>query len=644
MSYEVLARKWRPQTFDEVVGQDHITRTLKRAVESGRLSHAYLFSGPRGCGKTSTARILAKVINCANLADGNPCNECDSCVAVVRGNNLDVMEIDGASHTGVAEVRDLQESIGYVPSQFSKKVYIIDEVHMLSTHAFNALLKTLEEPPSHVYFIFATTAPHKIPDTIKSRCQRHQFKRLEVGEIAGQLELICKSEKVKWEPEALRLLARKAEGSMRDGESLLDQVITASSGEVMTTSVRQILGLLDQELIGRFLQSIGDRDATAVLKQLDGAIQEGVDLEELLNALIEGFRDLMLLSSPGDLSELIYRSKDEIKTLREFTAPYELGDLVTIVERLCNVAPRLKIASDPRILMESVVVDLALVDRQTDIRDVIETLEGSGTKKASGKATSKTTRSKQRPRREAAGTAVSSRAQFLGDIDTASFTKPPDTDAAPQTQTKRATAPADGQQAVEAPADGQRSVEARTRGHREETSDSQSVSSGASELDLSPAKTAKTTTHDVDPKSLEYADLRKHWDGFVTYVRQKKVSLGVCLISGTLKSFDESRIVIRFAKGFSFQKDQVENTANRKFLTKMLNKYFGRDIELVCIVEGENDKIGVDAQGADRQSESTAAKRPIESKPIVKKILTDFDGEIIRYHPGLEESKHGKHW
>ena len=199
MSYEVLARKWRPLKFDDVVGQEHITAVLKKAVDTERLSHAYMLAGPRGCGKTSTARILARVINCDNLEDGNPCNECESCKGVLAGNNLDVMEIDGASHTGVNEVRDLQESIGYAPSQHRNKVYIIDEVHMLSTHAFNALLKTLEEPPPHVYFIFATTAPHKIPDTIKSRCQRHHFKRLEIREIAGQLEAICKVEKVKYD-------------------------------------------------------------------------------------------------------------------------------------------------------------------------------------------------------------------------------------------------------------------------------------------------------------------------------------------------------------------------------------------------------------------------------------------------------------
>jgi DNA polymerase-3 subunit gamma/tau len=599
MSYEVLARKWRPQTFDEVIGQDHITRTLKRAVESSRLSHAYLFSGPRGCGKTSTARILAKVINCTQLDRGNPCNECDSCTAVIRGNNLDAMEIDGASHTGVAEVRDLQESIGYAPSQFSSKVYIIDEVHMLSTHAFNALLKTLEEPPSHVYFIFATTAPHKIPDTIKSRCQRHQFKRLEVAEIASQLELICTAEKVTFEPEALRLLGRKAEGSMRDGESLLDQVITASSGDVKTKSVRQILGLLDQEMIGRFLGAMGARDATEVLKQLDAAVREGVDLEELVNALIEGFRDLMLLSTPGDLSDLIFRSQEEVVALREFLGSYELGDLVTIVERMCNVVPRLKMASDPRILMESVLVDLTLIDRQIDIRDLITSLEGSGTKGGGGRPASRG--AAKSPRKPESGKTASpaARTRFQGDADRAAFVRPRDESA--EGQTPAPAAAAGWQDAT--PAEDQPDTQA----------------------------TIAVSAKDVDLSSLGYADLRKLWDGFVTHVRQKKVALGVCLISGTLKSFDENQILIRFAKGFSFQRDQVESPSSRKFLKGMLTKYFGRDIELVCVSEGEEASGRVGA--ADRGAETSPAKRPIETKPIVKKILTAFDGEIIRYHP-----------
>ncbi|MDD4858402.1 MAG: DNA polymerase III subunit gamma/tau, partial [Candidatus Krumholzibacteria bacterium] len=249
MSYLVLARKWRPQTFSEVVGQEHITGTLRKAVEKGRIAHAYLFAGPRGCGKTTTARLLAKIINCEHPNGSEPCNECQSCVATAEGRHLDVIEIDGASNRGIDEIRDLREKISYAPAQGRSKIYIIDEVHMLTPQAFNALLKTLEEPPVHVYLIFATTEPHKVPPTILSRCQRFNFKRLELKEIASQLEKICNIEKVKYDPEALTLISRRAEGSMRDGESLLDQCIAASEGAVDLDLVRRVLGLVDSQLL-----------------------------------------------------------------------------------------------------------------------------------------------------------------------------------------------------------------------------------------------------------------------------------------------------------------------------------------------------------------------------------------------------------
>lgn len=592
MGYEVLARKWRPQTFDDVIGQEHITRTLKKAVESSRLSHAYLFSGPRGCGKTSTARILAKVINCRRLKGGNPCDECESCVGVRTGRNLDVMEIDGASHTGVAEVRDLQESIGYAPSQNANKIYIIDEVHMLSTHAFNALLKTLEEPPSHVYFVFATTAPHKIPDTIKSRCQRHQFKRLEIGEITGHLETICKAENVDYEVDALRLLARKAEGSMRDGESLLDQCITAGSGEVSTDSVRDTLGILDQTMVLDFLRTICEGDATAVLRRLDEAIHLGVDLEELLGALIEGYRDLMLLSTGGDLRELIFRGQDEVDALSEVRGGYELPDLVTIVERLCNTAPRLKMASEPRILLESLLVDLSLLERQTDIRRLIDRLEGAagggelrGSAKPSGRGRSKGT------------AAPGQRAARLAPRDDLVETVP----------------------AWEAPREP--IVEDEERTEPPQSSSESGPTSGSVDLNVK----------EVDLSSLDYREQRRLWDGFVTYVRQKKVALGVCLISATLKSIEKDTVALKFGRGFSFQKDQVESAANAKFLRNEMQKYFGRALDLVCLGDGEELPAN-QRKSAGVEGEATPS-RPIEHKPIVKKILDDFDGEIVRYHP-----------
>jgi DNA polymerase-3 subunit gamma/tau len=576
MSFEVLARKWRPQTFDEVVGQEHITYTLKKSVQSGRIVHAYLFSGPRGCGKTSTARIMAKVINCTDLKDGNPCNACPSCLGVIEGKNLDVMEIDGATHTGVAEVRDLQESIGYTPSQYRNKVYIIDEVHMLSTNAFNALLKTLEEPPRHVYFIFATTAPHKIPETIKSRCQRHNFKRLEIKEIARQLQKICEAEGVKYEEEALRLLARKAEGSMRDGESLLDQCITASSGDVGTAAVRSILGFLDQELVFSFLELLAGRDPTEVLRKLDAVVDEGVDLQELSYALLEGFRDLMILAAPGDLESILLRSQDEVERLRGLLEHFELPDLVTIVERLCTLGPRLKSASDPRILLEATLVDLALLDRQTDIRTLIKKIEDMGGGAPSGRGGARRI-GRAGGGEEAAGAGS---AKVARDMGTAFFYHP---------------------------GGGTRPAEASSR-----PVDPYPTSGGGAGKEEAPAT--------------EQDGFRAEWDRFITAVRQKKVALGVCLISGKLVRFDDGKVYLRYDKRSNPQREEVENAANMKFLGNMMEKHLGRRLEIICL--GEDEEI---PPAKDEEKSGPRAGKKIEDLPLTRKILRDFDGEIIHY-------------
>lgn len=590
MSYEVLARKWRPLTFDEVVGQDHVTRTLKKAVETGRISHAYMLAGPRGCGKTSTARIVARVINCENPpGDGNPCNSCASCLAVIQGSNLDVMEIDGASHTGVGEVRDLQESIGYAPSQFRNKVYIIDEVHMLSTHAFNALLKTLEEPPRHVYFVFATTAPHKIPDTIKSRCQRHHFKRLEIKAISEQLRVICEAEAVQFDGDGLRLLARKADGSMRDGTSLLDQCITSSDGNVTSEAVRDILGMIDQEKVFAFMDSIAQGDPTKALRLLHACVDEGIDILELSSALLEGYRDLMLLSTPGDLSDLLFRSDDEIELMRGLLPSYELPDLVTIVERMCDTTPRLKTAADPKITLESLLVDLALLDRQVDIRRLIDSVDspsGGGNRKGlRGKAAGNT----------AARTAGKGGSGKRG--------------AEAGSEGKESTAGITGSARVAPSTDSGVAIETGVdRGGRDEA----------------PRQ----------PGTSEVENLAELWDGFVTFVREKRFRLGVCLISGKFQSFDGNTLTLRFAKSFVSQKDQVEKQENIKYLKRMMKTYFGREANVVCELDGD---VG------GRNRESTKKKQdvqvdglrgiPEEKKPLVKKLIEEFDGEIIRYNP-----------
>ena len=587
MSYEVLARKWRPLTFDDVVGQEHISRTLKKAVETGRISHAYLFSGPRGCGKTSTARILARVINCDKVKDGNPCNECASCQAVLKGTHLDVMEIDGASHTGVESVRELQESIGFTPSQGRNKVYVIDEVHMLSTHAFNALLKTLEEPPAHVYFIFATTSPNKIPDTIKSRCQRHHFKRLENAEIAGQLEFICKKEKVKYDADGLRLLARKADGSMRDGTSLLDQCVTASGGNVTAAAVRGILGLIDQEKVLALVDAIAAGDPTSPLKQLDQAINEGVDLNDLLSALLEGYRDLMLLSVPGDLSSLLFRSQGEIDHLRASLSRYELADLVTVVERLCNASARLKTATDPRIYFESVLVDLALLDRQTDVRTLISRLEGDGGGAGRGNAaTTRTETTRTRSSSAPAGAAATGNAMLpLAGAPAPSLGETPARPA-------RAQAPAEPE----------------------------------------PDADDRGAPHLAADAALDLPKVQQLWDGFVTFVRQKRVSLGVCLISGKPYAFDGQKLAIRFLKSFSLQREQASRPESIEFVRQMFERYFGRTVEIVCFLEGEERAFAIDeAVAKQKVPEERLREVSEEKKPVLQKLIKEFDGEIVRY-------------
>ena len=282
MSYIVFARKWRPKTFDDVVGQEHITNTLKKAIEKNRVAHAYIFSGTRGVGKTTTARILARALNCEKGPTPEPCGECTNCKNILSGSSFDVLEIDGASNNGVDDIRELRDNIGYSSMGGNNRIFVIDEVHMLTKSAFNALLKTLEEPPKNVIFIFATTEPQKIPATIHSRCQRYDFRRISVEQVLGRLVHICESEKIAFEKSALTLVARKAEGSMRDALSLLDQVYSFCQENITEKEVRTVLGLVETEVYERIMDSISSKDPAPALKTVQDILYQGFDLQEFI--------------------------------------------------------------------------------------------------------------------------------------------------------------------------------------------------------------------------------------------------------------------------------------------------------------------------------------------------------------------------
>ena len=357
MAYVALYRRWRPESFADLVGQEHISRTLSRAVTSGQTSHAYLFTGPRGTGKTSTAKILARALNCAEGPTLTPCGVCDSCRSISDGSSMDVFEIDAASNRGIDEIRDLRESVKFAPTEGHYKIYIIDEVHMLTTEAFNALLKTLEEPPERVIFILATTEPHKVPATIQSRCQRYDFHRITVTEIRDRLIYVCKESDIAAEEDALGIIAEQADGGMRDALSILDQCMALAEGTLTAERVQEALGLVGRAWIRRMAGEIAARDAAALIAQLSELLQSGRELKQVLAELAQHFRRLMIAGVGGAVSaaELCAGDAEE---LRMDVAQFTQEEIMSILRRLNETMQELRTSPQPRIAVETLLIGL----------------------------------------------------------------------------------------------------------------------------------------------------------------------------------------------------------------------------------------------------------------------------------------------
>lgn len=359
MAYTVFALKWRPKDFDQIIGQPHIVSTLKNAIQKNRLAHAYLFSGPRGVGKTSTARILAKALNCKEGPTLSPCQKCAPCLEISQGRSLDVIEIDGASNRGIDEIRTLRENVKFSPVQGKFKIYIIDEVHMLTTEAFNALLKTLEEPPEFVKFIFATTQPHKVISTILSRCQRLDFRRIGLMEIVGQLEQIVNSEGIGVDKEVLLAIAKSSDGSLRDAESVLDQLVSFSKGKVSLKDVISVLGLVEQETLFKITDKIIQKDHKGALELFNNLIDSGKDIGVFLSNLIEHFRNLMIAKVTSGDAKLIDLPVDICQKLLEQSSAFSLEEIFSTFNILVNTQEVSKRLESMRIPLEISLVKLA---------------------------------------------------------------------------------------------------------------------------------------------------------------------------------------------------------------------------------------------------------------------------------------------
>jgi DNA polymerase III subunit gamma/tau len=568
LAYQVLARKWRPQAFSELVGQEHVATTLLNALKSSRMPHALLFTGARGVGKTSAARILAKSLRCPNAKDFVPCHQCDDCREIAEGRSIDVIEIDGASNNGVENIRELRETVGYMPSRGKYKIYIIDEVHMLSTSAFNALLKTLEEPPPHVVFIFATTEVQKIPVTVLSRCQRFDFRRIPIRKVAERLKVIAEAEGVTAEPQALWLIARESEGSMRDSQSLLDQVITFSGKKVTHSQVVDILGLTDRTLLAATLKALIDRDASNCLEIIEKVFHLGYDPKQFAQDLLEHLRNLMIvkvsLAGQGkDQAEYLDLPDQEIDDLKQIAGSLGEEDVHLLFDMTLKGAGDVLRAQDPRIVLEMLLLRLSQAPRLTSIETLVAQLQSGSTLPAPKPGGS--------------------------------------------TPAGRGGLPTGGHGGMPRP------------------------SGGKPASDGAPARrtdAAVSASADCPPMTPELAE---KWSGLVEQIKKEKVQLGAKLEYAALQSIEGNVVTICFKKEQEFLYTQMTQRDVVQQLNEIIGKYWGgnHQVEVRLVSGGATPPSPREKKDADKAEKDRAILAQAEAHPVIKDIKNVLKAKIV---------------
>ncbi|MCI0495251.1 DNA polymerase III subunit gamma/tau [candidate division KSB1 bacterium] len=572
MSYLVLARKWRPQKFEDVVNQKHVVLTLQNALKTNRLANAYLFAGPRGIGKTTIARILAKAINCEQGPKENPCNQCDSCNDITDGRSLDVLEIDGASNRGIDEVRNLRESLKYAPNPGKYKIYIIDEVHMLTTEAFNALLKTLEEPPSRVMFMFATTEPHKVPATIISRCQRFDFKRISINEIIEQLKHVCSQEQIDIDDDSLHLIARKAEGSMRDSQSLLDQAISFCGTKIVSSDIINILGVIDWEIYFGLTNFISNNDLKGAFQLVEDLFNNGHDLVEFLLGVNEHLRNILITKTVKS-ADFVEASDNYKQKYHQIVNNFEEQDLLRLIQIVSDSQYGIKRSSNPRLYLEMVVTKMIQLDKVQRIDALIQSLDSLKEKFS----------------------------QNSMNVPHSAFQQ--------KSQTKTPAAP------VSESADQKKSPEIEKNVVRD-------IQQQPDQKVIAPSASYHEDSQKAHPPiSIEI--IKTQWPHIIEEIKKRKIALGSFLNEGWPENIDGNELVIAFGMENGFHISSINR--NRKSIEEIIREVVGVPLQIKCM-----QAEAPSANNSNGSNGSSYVEKLGQKIPLIKTIIDEFDGELVK--------------
>lgn len=608
MSYLVLARKWRPQAFEDVIGQPHVTKTLQNAVRSKRIAHAYLFTGARGVGKTSVARILAKTLNCEQEKPPLPCNQCSNCREITLGNSVDVLEIDGASNRGIDNIRELRETVRYRPAKSRYKIYIIDEVHMLTTEAFNALLKTLEEPPDHVLFIFATTEPHKIPSTILSRCQRFDFRRIPIQDIVKHLNMIMAQEETHISDAVLYAVAREADGSMRDSQSLLEQLLAFSGDGLSDEEILDILGVVDRRSVHRVGQAILAGDVRTCLEVVSDLYRRGIDSRRFCQQLCDHFRNLLFFAlGEGDGSTQLDMPEEEKRLLKEEVNKTNSESLYLYFQMILKGEEEIRRSSLPRITLEMLLLRLAQLPRLESLASVMEKLAILENRLSSeqGCLLPDQQRAISRPG-----------AQPL---------LQPRADAGKSAPREMSAFAAEGHPAVRTPSLGQASHSGQESpaGHRE-PGDSPDVSSMSRELAADSQEPTGIPTYEAPVLPSTAAEAVECWPKFVQWLQGKDPVLAAKLNQSHITMASETDMELEILELYENIMKEAQNLSR---LTSAAKAFFGQEFQWAVHGRSTMHTESKDAQRP--KSSKVGSKRLVLEHPVVQQALEILGGELV---------------